>query len=1113
MSSVKLIDKLKDRYNILMIFIFAVFFVLFFQLARLTIVQGDYYRDISDNKRLKEISITAPRGEIRDRYGRLLAGNKPSFTVQILKDELNLKDKKERNKTVLNLSRLLEEDGVNYIDEFPIEMNVFKYKNEDSYNNENQDPEEKIIDIIINNNFLHQILNTFYVDNENFKFLTGNKAIHALQSKGIDMPIEISLADGGVVFNFEEGKDIDEWKTENKLPLKSSPEECILSLIGNDRNIIRKIIDHPISRQLTYDLLKSKGYVDDIEIQPFDLTFDEEYESQKRSLMKKYNNITMKSSAKDDFVNIVMQTSVNNLLEKVVEEKDDKGKVTETIIPGKILISKIEEKNVKCPVTYELNEEKTGLIYKFKDNSSSGSDTPINVLIELGKKTGALKETILDKKVKNIAQEVLLNNGVNPKISVSNLQYVSINNKNNWFSQFNIPKKSSAEEAFYFLRDKFEIDKKLSEYEVRPMLLILDQLNSQGYRAYQPINIAYGIKDSTVAKLEEGKMDMSGVQVSIEPIRYYPLGNTASHILGYLGKISQSNEIKKYVEENGYSPNDIIGKTGIEEKYEDQMKGKEGKKIVEVDAFGNTINTISQEDPTPGDNLYLTIDAKLQEVAEAALKKGIEAIQKGGVYESKWGNYKFGINKSKGRPYVNATSGALVATDVKTGEILALANYPDYDPNMFSTGISNSDWESLFPENEEDTLAPRPLYNVALQTAIQPGSTFKMVTAMAALEKGMDPNKTIRDMGYVDIGNKRFTCLIWKNGRGSHGNENVYNAIRDSCNYYFYTLALGKNQRTGESIGIKLDIEDITNMAKKFGLNDKTGIEIDVPAEAHGGVPDPSKKIASTKGILKRYLKENINKYVKDGVKLDDKDLEEVINEIISWVGNEELLSRTEVIKRLDKMGIDPEKRLEGEREGLADKIKYTYLNQAGWNIADTLNITIGQGQNSYTPIQMANYIATLSNGGYLHKMSVVDSIKNYDNSAVEYKREDSGHKIKLNDYENLERVKYAMRKVAVEGTAKSIFSKFPVKVAAKTGTAQKSGINPVTLDTYDDYAWFVAFAPYDDPQIAISVVIFQGGSGGYAGPIARDVIAEYLGLNEEEEQKEVLPIENELSR
>ena len=290
-------------------------------------------------------------------------------------------------------------------------------------------------------------------------------------------------------------------------------------------------------------------------------------------------------------------------------------------------------------------------------------------------------------------------------------------------------------------------------------------------------------------------------------------------------------------------------------------------------------------------------------------------------------------------------------------------------------------------------------------------------------------------------------------------------------------------------------------------------IEIDVPAEAHGGVPDPSKKIASTKGILKRYLKENINKYVKDGVKLDDKDLEEVINEIISWVGNEELLSRTEVIKRLDKMGIDPEKRLEGEREGLADKIKYTYLNQAGWNIADTLNITIGQGQNSYTPIQMANYIATLSNGGYLHKMSVVDSIKNYDNSAVEYKREDSGHKIKLNDYENLERVKYAMRKVAVEGTAKSIFSKFPVKVAAKTGTAQKSGINPVTLDTYDDYAWFVAFAPYDDPQIAISVVIFQGGSGGYAGPIARDVIAEYLGLNEEEEQKEVLPIENELSR
>ncbi len=187
-----------------------------------------------------------------------------------------------------------------------------------------------------------------------------------------------------------------------------------------------------------------------------------------------------------------------------------------------------------------------------------------------------------------------------------------------------------------------------------------------------------------------------------------------------------------------------------------------------MDVYGNTTNVIEEEQAVPGNNLYLTIDSKLQKVAEDSLKHALEEIQKGGgEFKSQWGgNYKFGINKKKGRPYINATSGSVVAIDVKTGELLALANYPAYDPNLFSTGISNTDWVSLFPENEEDPLAPRPLYNIAIQTAIQPGSTFKMVTALAALEKGLSPDKTIRDMGYVDIGTERFGCWIWHSHRG-----------------------------------------------------------------------------------------------------------------------------------------------------------------------------------------------------------------------------------------------------------------------------------------------------------------------------------------------------------
>ena len=154
----KFLEKIFNRYNVIRFIVLLLIFALSLRLAILTIVQGDYYRDISDNKRVKEVYITAPRGEIRDRYGRLLAGNEPSFTVQLLKDELNIKDKKKTNETLLSLIRLLEEDGVNYVDEFPINLNVFKYKNEKDYFSEELAPNDKIIDITIRENILDEIL-------------------------------------------------------------------------------------------------------------------------------------------------------------------------------------------------------------------------------------------------------------------------------------------------------------------------------------------------------------------------------------------------------------------------------------------------------------------------------------------------------------------------------------------------------------------------------------------------------------------------------------------------------------------------------------------------------------------------------------------------------------------------------------------------------------------------------------------------------------------------------------------------------------------------------------------------------------------------------------------
>lgn len=1110
----KFLDKIKNRYNILMAILVVFMSILTFRLAVLTIAEGDYYRAESDNKRIKEVHITPPRGEIRDRHGRLLAGNKPSFTVQLLKDEFNMQNRETKNKGVLKLVRFLEEDGVNYLDNFPIELNVYGYKSEDDYFQEYLNPMDKVIEIILKNNLLPQVLNSYFLNYEyenHFQFITINRTINALKNKNIDIPFIVEIKDNELVIEFDENKNIASWKETYGIKEEDSPIESLIKIIDEDKTIIRKTIDHSISRKLVYNMLLELDLVENIILEEYSISFMEDYLIQKRILIKNYPIVTMETTAKEDFVNIFIETSLKEFLERKINTK--KQDVEEIILPGKVLLEMLNESGIEVPLEIKYSEESNIVIYKYTGKEEIGDKNLTELLIDYGKEAKILSKFITSEKIKALAQEQLLSNGINPRISIAgDFEYVAINNLNNFLERYKIEDNESIKDIFEKLRDTYELDKNISKYETRSIFAIYNQLNKQGYLAYQPINLAYGIKDSTVARIEENAVDLPGINISIEPVRYYPEGETAAHILGNLGKISSAGEISRYIEGNGYSPSDIIGKTGIEESFEDSLRGKGGVRTVEVDVVGNTTKVLKEERFLPGDNIYLTIDLKLQKVAEEALAKTLREISRGGTYDSPWGDYEFGIHRRKNRPYINATSGAVVAIDVKTGQVLAMASNPSYDPNLFSTGISNTDWLSLFPENEKDPLAPRPLYNVATQTAVQPGSIYKMVPALAALENGLSPDKKIRDMGYVDIGTDRFRCLIWTQSGSTHGFENVYEALRDSCNYYFYSLALGKNQRTNESLGMKISIEDIMNISEQLGLNEKTGIEINIPGEVVSGVPTPQRKIINTKASLRNLLRRDISKYFKEEIEIDDDLVKETIDEIVSWTELEEVLTRGEVIRRLDDLGIHPEKRMPGEREGLADIIKFSYLNQAGWNITDTLNVVIGQGLNAYTPIQMANYVATISNGGYKHKLTLVENIKNYNNSQVIHKHEVNPERIELKDHENLEHIKKGMKLVSEEGTARRIFQNFPVDVGSKTGTAEKKGINPSTGETYDDFAWFLGFAPYEDPEIAIAAVIFQGGSGGYAAPLIRDIIAEYLGLNETG-IKDSLPYENILSK
>ncbi|NLY20802.1 MAG: penicillin-binding protein [Tissierellia bacterium] len=1081
--------------------------ILVLTLASLTLAQGDYYRTLSTNKRAKNIYVTASRGEIRDRNGLLLAGNKPMFTVQLMKDEIDLKTKDEKNLAMTKLIHVLENDAVKYLNDFNIVLNSYEYEDNSDYLKTDTSPFDRIVSIVQENELLPRILDKYYfseTDSGRFLYLPVKNAINALEFKSVEVPVKVDFDGGKVVYSFKEDVNLNLWFKDHFMSPDLPPKEVLIQLINEDQiTIIKKMMEHPITRGLIYEIVSESGLQENIVLTQYSYLFEQEYLSAKRTFMKANSEISMNSTAEQDFAVMFRKNSFKNLLIKDIGEEQDVIPVEELlkILKHDKLAEKINFENASGVVV--LTNEEEGIY-----DTEALIDEIINITLHNNK----LEEFLSLTGIPALAQSQMIEDGINTKISIANgYEYTSINGLNQWLKDNKVESGTSAQDAFAQVVKKYDLDESLSRYEKLGVLSIYNEINKQGHLAYVPINFAYGLKNETVAKIEEQFSYFSGFNISVEPVRYYPNGKVASHVLGYIGKISQSSEIETYVNQRGYLPNALIGKTGIEESFEKELNGTSGRKVVEVDSIGNTTQILEETQPIPGNNVYLSIDLKLQEATEKILERNLKTVQSGGIYYSEWGDYQVTTSKMKGRPYVNATSGAVIAIDVETGQVLSMASYPSYDPNLFAMGISNADWESLIPEDELNPLAPRPLYNVVTQTAIQPGSTFKMVTALAALEKGLSPETTIDDAGYVEIGDHTFNCWLYKQQQQFHGRENLYGALRDSCNYYFYTLALGENQRTGEKIEVKLEIEDITKTASDLGLGEKTGMEIYIPAEAASGVPNPTTKTETTKSMLRRWLDNNISKYYIGIEEFTDEKKQTLVNEIVGWIDLDYELTRSEVVNDLMAMELEPEKRLGGLSEGLADRIKFSYLNQAKWTIADTLNITIGQGENAYTLAQLGNYVATIANGGYKHKLSLISNIKNYNNSKTIHEQTPNSEKIDVKDSNNFNHLMKGMHLASKSGLNKQVYSDFPIDVGIKTGTAEKSGTNPITGDTYDSYSYQVGFAPYDDPKIAVAVVMFQGGDGSNCSPIVRDVIAEYMGLTKTEET-DVLPIEMEIT-
>jgi penicillin-binding protein 2 len=1098
----------KNRFNILYIIISIIIIMLSFRLATLTIVEGSKYREISDVKRIRDIPIKSPRGKIYDRNGVILADNLTSFTVQIYKSKIKPAN---FNDTLFTLVKILDANGESLIDEFPIVLDSFFIKTKNASEAEKDDntagnvatqdtlqeesillsPNEYIIKIIRDNKLIAEWLNgeaQIYGD----KFTVKDKVLQFLQREYESFPLE--LVNGEIKF-IDNTDELKEFLVSNKIDESISADALSEYLLDTEKRFFLNLFSNSKIRKYTYEFLNNKGLVADVELIDYSFIQDQRYDETKNSLMLAYKGITKESNAKEDFIYLIKNSLnvFNNLFNSVYFEDDTK------VIPASILMNNLKAKYEDLPV--ELKEEEGKLLYEFSNEdakqkyfnmlSLNDNATAYELIKSLALLYNAevVDNIIIDSGIVYYAQQELLNSGINPNISVSTWEYTAIRDKNNWITNNQNDVNISAKELFEKLKNALELELKfeVNDYDTRNILIVKDRVEKQKYLSYHPIDICYNISDKTVAMVSERNHELNGVNIEIEPIRYYPEKTMAAHILGYLGKISQDYEIQDYLvkQKDKYSMDDIIGKAGVEEKFENYLAGQKGKKTVAVNNVGNMIESVAELAPVPGNDLYLTIDSRIQRKAEEVLEKGLKSIQSGEDYQSEWGSYKFFQG-----PFKNATSGAMVVLDVKNGETLALANFPSYDLNLFATGISTEDWNSLSTDSR-DLLAPRPLLNIALQTSVQPGSTFKMITALAALEKGINPDAKIYCAGKLEIGQRQFGCWVYNMYGRSHGYQNLYQALQNSCNFYFYVSMLGENPVTGQRHGVQLSFEDVTDMATKFGLNDETGIEIDIPREESGHVPNTESKIANTKLSLRLYLEENLHGFVNDDYEMSAEELSKAIKIIPDWINESPQLTRGEVYKRLKELNFNPDKTYKS-RVPLADLIKYDYINDSIWKTGDSLNISIGQGDNSYTPIQMANYVASLVNGGYKNDVTVVDKIVKY-GEAEPIRFERKSERIELNNYENLEYIKQGMGLVAADS---AVFKILGVKIGAKTGTAQKQGINPETGEKYDDFGWYVAYAPFDDPQIAVVCVLFQGGTGTYASPMIRDVIAEYLVIN-----------------
>ncbi|MCF8055375.1 MAG: penicillin-binding protein 2 [Desulfocapsa sp.] len=489
--------------------------------------------------------------------------------------------------------------------------------------------------------------------------------------------------------------------------------------------------------------------------------------------------------------------------------------------------------------------------------------------------------------------------------------------------------------------------------------------SAEGKPRYIPVRLLEDVDWEILAYMENHNQDFPGIRIEIVPARVYHYKNVAAHAIGYLGEISRKELEARDPEV--YSGGDLVGKMGLERLREKDLRGEKGSSSSEVNARGFEQQLLKNVEPLPGNDIQLTLDAELQKVAEDLMD-------------------------------ISDKAGAVVAMEVKTGRMLVLASNPVLPLDQFVGGISHKNWNALL-ENPK-----HPLINKVVQAMYPPGSTYKMITAMAGLATGaIDKDTVLYCPGHYYFGNRRYHC--WK--RGGHGAVNLNRAISESCDVYFY------------QVGLRVGVNKLAEFANKFGLGHTSGIEME-----H------------------------------------------------------------------EKSGLTPTKEWKEE--------KY----KKKWQEGETLSVAIGQGFNLVTPLQICLMTSTIANGGKQYLPQLIEKVTDPDGKILTRFKPVIVDELK-GEQKFLPQIRAGMEEVVQgrHGTARKVRIE-GLTIGGKTGTAQvvrlKQYKNMKEEDIpykYRDHAWFTCYAPAEDPEIAVTVLVEHGLHGGSgAGPVARAVLEAYFG-------------------